>query len=324
MNRTLVAAAQAALVLALAPVAALAADGKFERTLTVTGAVDLHVVSGSGSITVRRGAAGAVVVRGEITANRGWGGVDDPLAAVRQVEQQPPVVQEGNTIRVGRLDEEVARRVSVSYDITVPESTGLDAKTGSGDIIAEGLGLGAQLQTGSGSVRGTDLGGGVSASAGSGDLALDGVGGALDASTGSGSIRASRVAGTVKARTGSGDVTVSVTGQGAVAVSAASGDVEVAGAKSAVEVRSASGDVTVDGAPGGAWSVQSASGDVSLRLPADAKFSLDAHSTSGRIDVGGLPVTVSGVISRRELKGDVRGGGPRIEVRTASGDVTIR
>jgi len=33
---------------------------------------------------------------------------------------------------------------------------------------------------------------------------------------------------------------------------------------------------------------------------------------------------VSGVISRRELKGDVRGGGPPIEVRTSSGDVTIR
>ena len=107
----------------LAPAIAVGAEGTFERTLTVTGPVQLSVVAGSGDISVRAGAAGSVVVRGTVRENRGWMSSGDAVEAVKRVEQQPPVVQEGSVIRVGELSDELNRLVSVSYEITVPEPT---------------------------------------------------------------------------------------------------------------------------------------------------------------------------------------------------------
>src|ERR1700733_3422902 len=51
-------------------------DGHFDRTLTVTGAVDLDVQTGSGEITVRTGDSSKVEIHGRIRANHGWVGGD--------------------------------------------------------------------------------------------------------------------------------------------------------------------------------------------------------------------------------------------------------
>jgi DUF4097 and DUF4098 domain-containing protein YvlB len=69
--------------------------------------------------------------------------------------------------------------------------------------------------------------------------------------------------------------------------------------------------------------VHTASGDVVLTLPGTAAFTLDARSTSGRIDTK-TPVTVQGDLPRGTLRGEVRGGGPLVSVSTNSGDITIR
>jgi hypothetical protein len=69
--------------------------------------------------------------------------------------------------------------------------------------------------------------------------------------------------------------------------------------------------------------VGAASGNVTIRVPANAAFDLEAHSGSGRID-SEHPITLVGSVSRRELRGQVRGGGPRIDVSTASGAIRIR
>ena len=65
----------AALVLLAAPAWAEKATGRFERTLTVTGAVDLDIQTGSGHVIVRPGSAGRVRVVGQIEArdDNWWG-----------------------------------------------------------------------------------------------------------------------------------------------------------------------------------------------------------------------------------------------------------
>ena len=80
---------------ALAPQAAYAqrAEGSFQRTVTVSGSTDVDVVSGSGSIEVRQGAAGRVEISGRITANDSWGWRRSQLSAeerVRRLEANPP------------------------------------------------------------------------------------------------------------------------------------------------------------------------------------------------------------------------------------------
>jgi hypothetical protein len=62
---------------------------------------------------------------------------------------------------------------------------------------------------------------------------------------------------------------------------------------------------------------------VNVDLPSTQGVELDAHSQSGRIDVG-FPVTITGAVGRRSLRGSARGGGPVLHVRTSSGGISIR
>jgi DUF4097 and DUF4098 domain-containing protein YvlB len=108
-----------------------------------------------------------------------------------------------------------------------------------------------------------------------------------------------------------------------VDVSTGSGDVEVTGAAGPVHLRASSGDILVEGTPASDWEISAASGDVRLRVAGQSGFDLDLHSNSGRIETS-HPITVTGSQSRRELRGQVRGGGPRVHVTTSSGTILIQ
>ena len=68
MKRLLLAAA----ILGLAASTALASEATFERTLTVSGQVQLSVSTGSGNIHLTRGAGNQVHIFGKVKS--GWGG----------------------------------------------------------------------------------------------------------------------------------------------------------------------------------------------------------------------------------------------------------
>ena len=99
--------------------------------------------------------------------------------------------------------------------------------------------------------------------------------------------------------------------------------ITVSNAHGPLRLHAASGTVAVDGDPADSWNVNTASGNVTVRVPANAPFNLDAHSNSGRID-SDHPITMMGSLSRRQLSGQVRGGGPRLEISTSSGAIRIR
>jgi DUF4097 and DUF4098 domain-containing protein YvlB len=313
----------AALALAL-PVPARAQEGAFDRTLTVTGPVDLDVQSGSGRIRVEPGAAGAVRISAKLKADN-WLPGADVEQRLRQIEQNPPIEQQGNVIRVGHFaDMNLPRNISISYDITVPAETKLAASTGSGSVAVGAIAGPATLRSGSGSVTAGKITKAVTVATGSGSINLDGAG-SLDASAGSGSIHAAGVAGPVSAKAGSGSVTVTQTEKGDVSVSTGSGGIRLQGVNGAARVSSGSGGITIDGRPAGPWQVHVASGGITLAVPPDAAFDLDAHSNSGDID-SAIPVTmtVSGTIDKHRVQGKVRGGGPLVQLSAASGNIRIR
>lgn len=298
-------------------------EGSFQRTLTSGATPEIEVETGSGSITVRAGGGGRVEISGRIQAddrwNRGSLGAEE---RVRRIEAEPPVQQEGNVIRIGRLaDEELRRGVSISYTLTVPAGSSLRSNTGSGSQQIEGLTGAVQAQAGSGSLTFARLGGSLRASTGSGGIAADGVA-SLHATAGSGSIRATGVSGPIVAKTGSGGIEVTQAGSGDVEVSSGSGRVTLRGVKGALKASTASGGLTVQGELAGDWRLSAASGGIDVSLPAGQGFQLDADTSSGRIDMG-MPVTVVGTIGRRALRGSVHGGGPLLHVRTASGGIRI-
>src|ERR1700722_2024327 len=78
-------------------------QGSFEKTLTVSGPVDLDVLTHSGDVTVRAGSSGSVLSRGEIyVGNPGVAGNRE--AAVHEIEKRPPIRQDGNNIHIDYVD----------------------------------------------------------------------------------------------------------------------------------------------------------------------------------------------------------------------------
>jgi DUF4097 and DUF4098 domain-containing protein YvlB len=281
------------------------AEGHFERTLTVSGAVNLELTTGSGEVIVKTGGSNQVEVHAKIrSSNDWWGG--DADSAIRSVESNPPIVQSGSSIRIGfNLPEDAKRHVSIAYELTVPPDTTLQVNTGSGEISVQGVRATAKLHTGSGDIRAQDLGP------------------QSRMETGSGSIHADAVAAPVYASTGSGSIQADLTGSGDVDVHTGSGSVRIRGVNGGLRARTGSGELDADGNVKGSWQLHTGSGNVRMALSSSGGFELNVHTGSGSIH-SELPITVQGTFGRHELKGTVRGGGPEVEVSTGSGDVSIR
>ena len=325
-RHTGVAMVAAAVLMSGCTVEAQRVEGSFERTLTVGQQTDIEMISGSGSIEVRQGSAGRVEVRARVRAGD-WGWSRSGLSAqerVKRIEANPPIEQQGNTIRIGDIkDSDLRDGVSISYDVTVPPGSALRSKTGSGSQRIEGVDGEVVVSTGSGSVTVRRSGGRVRASTGSGGITAHDVGGAFEASTGSGSIDGLGVKGPISVRTSSGSIEVTQTGAGDVEAESSSGSVRVRGVQGAVRASTTSGSLAIEGQLARDWRLSSSSGHVTVSVPSNQGFELDANSSSGRIDVD-FPVTVSGTIGKHTLRGSARGGGPLLHVRTSSGGISIQ
>jgi DUF4097 and DUF4098 domain-containing protein YvlB len=82
--------------------------------------------------------------------------------------------------------------------------------------------------------------------------------------------------------------------------------------------------VTGDKWEGPSLEVRTVNGGITLSLPASLSAELEARAVNGGINVD-FPLTVSGLIGgRREIRGTIGAGGPRIRATSTNGGVTIR
>jgi DUF4097 and DUF4098 domain-containing protein YvlB len=297
------------------------ARGEFERTLQVTGAVNLQIETGSGSIEVHRGGSNQVHVVGHIYASEWFDGGAEQR--VKKLESNPPIQQSGNDIRIGHIDDpELKHNISISYEVTAPADTQLRATSGSGNQSVYDIGGPVEANGGSGSLKISNIGAGIRARTGSGNIEIDGAKGSVYTRTGSGTIRATNIAGGFDGETGSGHLTLEQSAAGSVRAQTGSGGLELRNVNGSLEALAGSGDIRVQGEATGAWVLHTGSGSVDLKLPQNASFDLNAHTGSGSIDLS-HPVTVQGSISRKEVRGKVGGGGVPVEVQTGSGSIRI-
>jgi len=303
--------------------AAASAEGTFQHTLQVTGPVNINLTTGSGNVNVRTGASGQVQVTGHIKVSSWSGG--DAEQRVKSIEDNPPIQQSGNDIRIGHSngDNELLRNVSISYDLIVPADTRLESRTGSGSQTVDGLRGQVEVESGSGSLKVSDIGDSVRADAGSGDIHIDHVKGNVHAKAGSGSIHADDIAGGFEGSTGSGHITLEQSAPGSVRAETGSGGLDLRGVHGSLEATAGSGTISAEGDPAGSWNLHTGSGGVHLKLASDAHFDLDARTSSGSISVS-QPVTVKGTVGRKQLHGQVHGGGVPVDVETGSGNIEIQ
>lgn len=206
-------------------------------------ALDVNI--SSGSVDVRRGTAGQVVVTIDGSDAADW-----------------TVTQVGEVVTVEAPAKRMWGSRPARVFAEVPDDTDVDVKSASADVALAGR-LGAiRVRTASGDVR-------------AGDAAR------FDANSASGVVSVGSVASVASCTTASGDVDIrSVSGR--LTVSTASGDVRVASATDDVQIGTASGDVRVDRYDGSSLAVKAISGDVTIGLPAGIRVEPDFATLSGR------------------------------------------
>ena len=278
--------------------------GTFDRSFQVSGPVDREVLTRSGDIMVRNGAAGAVTIHAKIQSGNSWFG-GDHKAEAQELQSNPPIRQNDNSIRIDYVN---INNISIDYEITVPEETAIRAHTGSGNQTIEGLRGNIELESGSGDLRLARL---------TGDMRFQ---------TGSGNVRGRELAGPAKVKAGSGDIEIEETGAGDMEIRTGSGNINVSGINGGFHAEAGSGDIHGKGIPKNMWSVRTGSGNVTLSVPHDTAFDVDVSSSSGTVTLGHpVTTTVQGRIQemKKSVVGKVLGGGPMISVHTGSGDVAV-
>jgi Putative adhesin len=263
-------------------------EGTFERKFAVNGRVSLDVSVHAGVIRILGGEPGCVTVRGVLRARSSsmfgvfLGGT--PTERIRRFEMDPPVVQDGNSIRVGDVsDRWMLRGINFLVEISTPLNTEVRALADSGDIRVEGLDGPVECEADSGDINISNIGSEVRAAADSGSIHIRAITGAVDARADSGHIEALEVAGPIDAKTDSGDIRLSQTKVAAVCA-------------------------------------QADSGRIFVQLAPQGGYSVRVRTDNGRMD---LPALTGQRISRHELDGDIRGGGSVVDLETDSGDIEI-
>jgi hypothetical protein len=221
----------------------------------------------------------------------------DSSDASRQAAEQTEISMHGGQLRIevpqtgtGRV---FRRGGQVRIDVRMPLDSRLTVHSGSADVRTEGRLAEAQVETGSGDVYVNQTTGLFRAKTGSGDVRADEVG-QLRVNSSSGDVSGTAIAGDADIKTASGQVKIE-DGQGSVRANTASGD---------VVIRSAGGTM-VD--------IRTASGDAEVGVPAGTRVWLDLSTASGKT-TSDLAMTDT----------PDEGAQLNVQVRTASGDITLR
>lgn len=211
-----------------------------------------------------------------------------------------------------------------NIEVTLPAGATAEIDGSGGAIALAGLGGTVRAESSGGPVRARDLGGDALLSSSGGRVEVEGVGGDLEAESSGGGIEVVRVAGRARLHSSGGSVRAEEIG-GDLEASSSGGSVRIFEAHGRVEANSSGGSAEVAFAAGnGAGGrVQSSGGGVRVTLDPAAALEIDAVATGGRVS-SDLAVTVHGSIRRGTLRGQLNGGGPRLELRSTGGGVTIR
>jgi len=97
--------------------------GVFERTINVSGPVELDVLSEIGGLVLIVGASDRIRVQACLTPQFGPLDLAKATARIKALEANPPIDQTGNRIRIGYpADSQLLTRISMRLTIEVPRT----------------------------------------------------------------------------------------------------------------------------------------------------------------------------------------------------------
>lgn len=197
------------------------------------------------------------------------------------------------------------RRVDI--DIKVPRIADLDLHTGDGNVDVQGVNGTLLLRSGDGNLKLSELQGTLKAETGDGNIDMRSVRGDLTLHTGDGRIDLAGIDGSLRAETGDGRVHVN-------------------GRFDVLDVKTGDGGIDAVAAEGSKldanWRLNTGDGNLTLRLPATIAADVELRTSDGTIDFD-LPVTVSGRAGKKEVHGQINGGGKLISLKTGDGSIRL-
>ena len=262
-------------------------ESRDEKVFTVTGPVTLAVSTFDGSIEVESWNRNEVRVAILRRASREQQLADLEVTTTQDggrvvVEAREPQRRSDLSFRGGS---------SVSFLISAPRNTSLQARTGDGPVAAR------------------DLSGTVTVDTGDGPIRLERLEGELTLRTGDGSVDVTAVRGRVRAETGDGPV-------------------QVSGVLNGLSVRTGDGGVQLSAESGSAmqddWQITTGDGPIAVALPAAFDAEVDASSGDGPIHVEGLPPPADGDEPRHAVNGRLGKGGRTLRLQSGDGGIDVR
>ena len=178
---------------------------------------------------------------------------------------------------------------SVRIELVVPRQTNLDLHSSDGHIHASGVSGQIKIESSDGHLEATDLKGSIRLHTSDGHIEASGLDGSLDASTQDGRVHVRGRFDDLRMQTGDGSLSAEV----------------LPGSKMS-----------------GNWSLTTSDGSISVRLPDGFAADINAHTGDGNIS-SQLPLLVSGVLGRSDLRGKLGGGGPTLQIRTGDGSIRL-
>jgi hypothetical protein len=332
----------AALVLLVCACWALGSEpGAFDRTLLVSGPVNLDVRSDPGGLHITTGSS-TTSVRVHAVIKPLLGRVDFDLAEanIRALEKNPPIEQSGNRIRIGYVkDPALLRGVTIHFEIEAPRMTETQAYTESGGIRIDGIAGPAVATTASGRTEISNVaseikvnghsgaivvrnaGGNVFARNQSGGIQLSGIRGAVEAETTSGRTEVSDVSGEIRTTTHSGSINIDKA-SGAVVAHNSSGSIQAFQLGGSVRAETKSGAIRISQVSPAPIRALAESGAIQVTLASGGGYLIDAQSVSGK--VSGPLANMSGrTIGPHSLKAQIGSGGPLVDLDTHSSKIDI-
>ena len=316
------------LILGLSPTSSIAKEKfeeKFEKTVALAKDGKVYLSNIAGDIDVKTWDRGEVKIDALKVSKHSSMDKAKEYAGLVKIE----VTEEGGTLSiVTKYPKNGPKNMSVSVDfnLMIPAGATADINSVSGDLTLTNIGGAAKAETVSGDVTLEKVAGTLKGKTVSGNVTVMGAAKGVYCKSVSGNVKVDDVVGDAELQTVSGTIEAGSV-KGSITAENTSGDVKLIDVTDAkvIKAKTLSGDVDYVGViySDGSYNFKSHSGVVILSVPSDAAFDLEAKTFSGSIE-SDFEITLTGKISKKELKGSVNGGGATLEVKTFSGDVHMK
>jgi DUF4097 and DUF4098 domain-containing protein YvlB len=209
-------------------------------------------------------------------------------------------------------------------NIDVDEIAGeLQARTSDGDITVVNT-AGAELRTSDGDIRVESVEGDISAVTSDGDITIASVTGELSARSSDGDISCSDISNAIELQLSDGDATIR-NARGGITARTSDGELDIENVEGPVELKTSDGDILLslaDSSEAESITCTSSDGNIRVEVTPSAAYSLEARTSSGRVNVE-MPGKFSFDEKHKRVEGTINGGGPTISLRASDGSITI-